>query len=566
MGENNVANTFILRAQKFLYPSNRLKLYVYLTIATLLIIGTFMVLAAGGTHLSYVHFMYIPIIIGGITFSIPGGLIVAALASLIFGPYFPSNIQLSLEQPLSSWLLRSLFFFGVGTLAGISSQIFRSYIRKLEETFTTDPLTRLPNIAGMDQIFRNQILQNNTPTNIMVIELFYMDEIDQAFGPVGKESLINQVKYRLKSALSSRISIGFIDTKSFALFVPDTLDIQAVLPTCKQELQQSFMINDVPLFVEFHYGISRYPEDGLDLSTLIRKAKIAVAKSERTGRDQAFFDHEESTKLQKNIKILHSLRQSIENKLLGIHYQPKIDIKTNKPIGFEALARWSHPILGRIPPDEFIPLTERTLLINPFTSWVLEESIKQAKEWHDRGFKQSIAVNFSMKNFLDPEITNVVLDMLKKYDFPPEYLEIEITESAIASNISSASDLMHTLRERGVKIAVDDFGTGQSSLQYLFKLPLDVIKIDRAFVSGMNSNAGASAIVKSAIALGHDLNLQVVAEGVETKSEYDTLKKFGCDVIQGYLMAKPMEVHEATDWLYSKLSMRPPASTSKNGI
>ena len=560
MEDKLLSTSFISKAQRFLYPTAALKLISYGVILGLLAVGIALVFATGGTHLAYLHMLYLPIIMAGILFEIPGGLLVAAIASIVLGPFMPSNIELSLPQPLSSWMLRALFFCGVGVLSGIGSTIFRSYIKELEEKFTTDPLTRLPNIGGLLNVFSEKVLTPNKPTNVMVIEIFYLDEIDQAFGPDGKGNLIKQIAERLKETVSKKIDIGFIDTKSFTLLIPDNFDIQEILPTVKQELRKTFMINNIPLFVEFHYGISRFPEDGMDLSTLIRKSKIAVSKSEKTGRDQAFFDKEEANKIQKNIKILHSLRQSIENNLMSLHYQPKIDIKTNKPIGFEALARWSHPTLGRIAPDEFVPLTERTLLINPFTKWVLDESIRQAKSWHEKGFNQTISVNFSMKNFLDSEIVNVVLETLKKYKFPAEYLEIEITETAIAENIASASDLMHTLRENGVKIAVDDFGTGQSTLQYLFKLPLDVLKIDRAFISAMTSNAGASAIVRSAITLGHELNLQVVAEGVETKDELDMLKKLDCDVVQGYYTAAPMEVHQATDWLYSSMSVRPPSS------
>lgn len=563
MEDKILQQSFVSYAQRFLYPTQILKLISYAVILALLGIGTAMVYYTGGTHLAYLHLFYLPIILAGIMYSVPGGILIALASSVILGPWMPSNIELDLTQPLSSWILRAIFFCGVGVLSGIGSSIFRSYINELEEKFTTDPLTRLPNIGGLIKIFNEKVLENNKAYHIVLLEIFYMDEIDQAFGPHGKANLLRQMKDRLKKSLSSKVDVGFIDNKNFCLMMPADVDLHTLLPECKKELAQSYMIDNIPLFAEIHYGISRYPDDSEDLDTLIRKAKIAVVRSEQQGRDQAFFDHEESNRIQKNIKILHSLRQSIENQLMGVHYQPKVDLLTNRSIGFEALARWSHPTLGRVRPDEFIPLTERTLLINPFTEWILDEALKQAKNWHAKGFQQSIAVNFSMKNFHDCTIVNVVLDALKKYNFPPEYLEIEITESAIADNISVVADLMHTLRENGIKVAIDDFGTGQSSLQYLFKLPLDILKIDRAFVSEMNSNSGASAIVRSAITLGHELNLKVVAEGVETQKELETLKKMGCDLIQGYFMAPPMEIHEATDWLYTNLSARPPTSKVK---
>lgn len=315
------------------------------------------------------------------------------------------------------------------------------------------------------------------------------------------------------------------------------------------------MVDSVPIFLEFHYGIAKYHEDGNSLDQLIRKAKIAVYKSEKMGTDQAFFDREESNRIQKNIVILHSLRQAIEQKALDLHYQPKVSLETNEPIGFEALARWVHPQLGAISPGEFIPLLENTLLVNPFTEWVLEETMKQAAFLRTQGIKQTFSVNFSMNNFHDASIINKILEILQKNDIPPRYLEIEITESAIATDITKVSDLMHKLRAHGIRIAIDDFGTGQSSLQYLFKLPLDVLKIDRTFITAMISNPGAAAIVRSAILLGHELNLEVVGEGVETREEFEMLKKLGCDMVQGYLMAPPMEIQEATSWLKESLGL-----------
>lgn len=558
MGNNILHNnTSVSNAQRLLYPPPFVKLMAFGLILLLLAGGGAVVYFTGGTHLAYLHLLYLPIILAGILFSIPGGLVIALLSMFILGPLMPSNVDLNLSQPIASWLLRGLFFSGVGILSGIGSSIFRSYITELEEKFTTDSITKLPNLGGLSKIFEEKIAPTNKSVNIMLMEVTHMDEIIQAFGLEGRTTLALQMKERLRGAFTKDIAIGALDPRTFCLLIPDNKDIHHLLPLCKQEMGKPYTINDIPLYVEIHYGISRFPEDGEDMPTLVRKAKVAVSKAQKTGRDQAFFDKEESNRIQRNIKIVHSLHQAIENNLMSLYYQPKLDLKINKPVGFEALARWSHPTLGRIMPGEFIPLTERTLLIHPFTRWVMEESIRQAKQWHDKGFKQTIAVNFSMRNFLDSEIVNTILDKVKKYQFPPEYLEVEVTETAIASNISIATDLMYTLRENGVKIAVDDFGTGLSSLEYLFKLPLDILKIDRCFISAMTSNSGAAAIVRSAITLGHELNLEVVAEGVETAEELEILKKLECDVIQGYLISTPMEGTEATDWLYSKMAGPP---------
>lgn len=556
MDDPIISSPFISRVYKFLYPSPIFKIFLGIVLLGIVGLGALLVFFTGGTHLSFIHLLYVPIILGGLLYGVPGGLSVALLSGFVMGPFMPSNVELNIAQPFSSWGMRILFFSIIGILSGFGASIFRSYIRELEEKFTIDPLTHLYSLGGLARIFKSKVLPSSSPVDLMVMEIFYMDEIDQAFGPKGRNELLQMIKERLKNVLPKEIDIGFIDTKSFCFVIPEHLGIHKILNVCKKELGQSYIIEKVPLFVEFHYGIARFPADGDDFYSLIRKAKVAVAKSEKFGRDQAFYDREETRKVQRNIKILHSLRQSIEQRLLSLHYQPKIDLKTNRPLGFEALARWSHPTLGRVSPADFIGLTERTLLIQPFTRWVLDESLAQAKKWHEQGLYQTVAINFSMKNFSDSRNIDFVFESLKKYDFPPHCLEIEVTENAIAQNITLASDMMHALRERGIKISIDDFGTGQSSLQYLFKLPLDILKIDRSFIVAMKENPGAAAIVRNAILLGHDLNLQVIAEGVENQEEVDLLKKFGCDAIQGFYFAPPMEVHQATDWLYGALSLK----------
>jgi EAL domain-containing protein (putative c-di-GMP-specific phosphodiesterase class I) len=225
---------------------------------------------------------------------------------------------------------------------------------------------------------------------------------------------------------------------------------------------------------------------------------------------------------------------------------------TGHVMGMEALARWSHPQMGMISPLVFTSIAEKTLLINPYTSWLIRRSLSQLAKWRDAGCAVTLCLNFSMKNFQDPALLDEFFKLMKEYDLPPELLEIEITESALSADIAAVADVLRSLQDRRVRLAIDDFGTGLSSLNYLFELPVDVLKIDKIFVQSMIDNSAAEAIVRSAVTLGHELNLKVIAEGVETEEQLILLKKIGCDMGQGYYFARPMPEELATAWLESK--------------
>jgi EAL domain-containing protein (putative c-di-GMP-specific phosphodiesterase class I) len=316
-------------------------------------------------------------------------------------------------------------------------------------------------------------------------------------------------------------------------------------------LGNRFLIDRIPVFLESHFGDAT-PQETEDIFSIVRKAKIAVDKSIELSQQSASFEEKDDQQIQRNLKLSHDLSQAIEENQLKLVYQPKLDLKTKSCTGFEALVRWVHPELGMISPGEFIPMIEKTLLINQFTKWLLKTSLSHLQQWFKQGLHLTYALNFSMKNFEDPEIFTDLRSFLKEYEIPSGYLEIEVTETAIATNLEKVADILQSCREEGIKISVDDFGTGQSSMKYLFKLPVDCIKIDQTFIRSMITNSAAEAIVRSAITLGHELNLEVIAEGVETEEEYLKLNDLNCDGGQGFYFARPMPFEMATSWLQSR--------------
>lgn len=540
-------------SKKLIYPNQREKLFLAVLIIFLVISGYLLVVKTGGTAYAYLHVLYIPVIFAGFIFSIQGGIIVGLTSGFLMSPFMPSIYAYELTQPFSSWALRMTVFTLIGALSGIGSSFFRKYIQELEIKHTTDPQTALPNLNGLLHVFSQLTLRSQTSLYVIVLDLNQMQEISAAIGDEGINTFIKQVAENLKEAVGQEGVLGRLQTHRFAILIPKEQHLKEVLLRCSALSDKTYNVNNIPIFAEMRFGIARYPYDDKDLNNLMRKALLSVSKDESQNQRINYFNKAVNDTSERNLLILHHLKSAIEEKSLVLEYQPKLYVKSQKVMGFESLVRWHDPLLGTINPMEFVPLTEGTLLINPFTKWVIETACYQMQKWNKAGILVPISLNFSTKNFQDPSLIDSLTDLLERYKIPPHFLEIEVTETAVASNIATIATALQNLREVGVRVAIDDFGTGQASQQYLLELPINVIKIDKVFVRAIAYNPSAAAIVKNAISLAHDLNLEVIAEGVETPHEYKLLTEWGCDAVQGYLIGKAMKENEATSWLKTML-------------
>jgi diguanylate cyclase len=283
----------------------------------------------------------------------------------------------------------------------------------------------------------------------------------------------------------------------------------------------------------------------------MRAADVAmyVTKEQRSGYE--FYDEErhEHRHDAGRLALIGELRRAMDETELVLFYQPKIALQSGRIKGVEALARWHHPERGLLSPDEFIPLAERSNLLRPMTLYLIDTALRQANAWRSKGIEISVAVNLSMQNMLDLRLPNDLARLLTSWRLPAGSLELEITESTIMADHRRATTILSRLSKMGVRLSIDDFGTGYSSLAYLQELPVDAIKIDKSFVMEMQEDAGNATIVQSTIDLGHNLGLEVVAEGVETVESYNTLAQLGCDYAQGYFLSKPLSPDKMSLWL-----------------
>jgi EAL domain-containing protein (putative c-di-GMP-specific phosphodiesterase class I) len=296
-------------------------------------------------------------------------------------------------------------------------------------------------------------------------------------------------------------------------------------------------------------GIAVYPEHGLDAASLLQRADVAMYAAKSGHLGIAMYQPSEDHVSARRLVLAGELRRAIDEGTLFVAYQPKASLVDGRVVGAEALLRWHHREMGFITPDEFIPLAERTGLIVPLTTYVLDRALQQCSEWLRGGLDLGIAVNISVRNLLDSDLPDEIGALLVRHGVEPRRLTLEITESSVMADPERAVDVLQRLSRIGIRLSVDDFGTGYSSLTYLKRLPVDEVKIDKSFVLSMATDPGDAAIVRSIIDLGGSLGLLVVAEGVEETSAWERLAELGCDVVQGYALCRPVPAAEATEWL-----------------
>ena len=351
---------------------------------------------------------------------------------------------------------------------------------------------------------------------------------------------------RLRTVLRDSDTIVRMDGGELAVLLPSVAgpeDVVIVAQKVLSKLEEPLPIEGLKFDVRPRIGMALFPEHSTNADSLVQRAGVALTTAKRTRNRYVLYAQDQHNTARAPLRM-SELRQAIVADQLFLMYQPKIDLKTGSIAGVEVLTRWQHPKLGLIPPDEFIPLAERTGLIIPLTLWVLHQSLLQCRVWNDMGICTSIAVNLSMWNLEAQELPDQIAGLIKSVDMPPDRLELEITESAIMGDPLKTTRTLILIRDLGVRFTIDDFGTGYSSLAHLRKLPVTGMKIDKSFVQNMESDRDNAVIVRSIIDLGHNLSLKVTAEGVETQEAKDMLVGFKCDEAQGYYYSHPIPARE----------------------
>jgi len=430
----------------------------------------------------------------------------------------------------------------------------------LEHQAQHDSLTGLANRNLLYQRLEQMTGKNKRQTDnisLIMLDLDRFKEANDALGHYVGDQLLIEVGNRLRDELRGNDLVARLGGDEFAILLSNADEAQTQ-NVCKKILkcfEKAFVIQQHQLFVGASLGIAIHPHHGQDAETLMQRADIAMYVAKRNHLGYAFYEATTDKSDTRYLSLAHDLRNALTNGELELVYQMKYDVTINQPIGVEALLRWTHQELGEIAPINIITLAEQLGIINRLTTWVMKEAIAQCARWRDQGIFMSMAINLSVYDLLTSNLIDQIENLLQEFQVPASYLVIEITENAMLIDPNNAISILQSLDKMGVRIAIDDFGVGFSSLGYLKKLPVDELKIDKSFVLDMNSNENDAMIVRSTIDLAHNLGLNVVAEGVETEEIYDLLRMLSCDTVQGYYLAKPAQAATITSQLEAGLHM-----------
>ena len=425
--------------------------------------------------------------------------------------------------------------------------------RRLRRQATHDALTGLPNRLLLEERLERALAmaeRSDGEVAVLFIDLDRFKDINDTLGHSYGDELLRQVALRLGDVVRRGDTLARLGGDEFAVLLPSVRDrehAEVLAARLRDALHRSFSAAGTTLDVEASIGVAMSPLHGTTPEALLASADIAMYSAKERKAGAVFFDPEDRVNTPTRLTILGDLRRALEaDDQLGLHYQPKYALDDERLIGVEALLRWNHPERGNIPPGDFIELAEGTGIILRLTEHVLRAALGQARRWVDEGHAIPIAVNLSTRCLLDPSFPDHVERLLAEHDVPASLLRLEITESAVMGDPARATDALRRLHDHGVGLSIDDFGTGYTSMAYLRRLPVDELKVDRSFVMSMTENEHDAVLVRTAIDLGHNLGLTVVAEGVEQADHVAALRALDCDVVQGYHYARPMPAADVT--------------------
>lgn len=418
---------------------------------------------------------------------------------------------------------------------------------------THDALTRLPNRTLLQDRLEQGLhaaRHHATPLALCLIDLNRFKEVNDTLGHFCGDLLLQQMSERFQTIIRTTDTVARLGGDEFAMLLLSTDDAlaQRCAARVAAALEEPFVVDGQHLDVRASIGIALFPEHGADAATLLRCADIAMYSAKRAGGGYAVYNAARDQENQARVALARDLRGALLRHELALLYQPQVDLGDNRLVGVEALLRWRHPQHGLISPAVFIPLAEQTGVIGSLTTWVLEETLRQCREWRHSGLHINVAINLSVRVLHDEQLPETLADLLRRYAIVPSAVTLEVTESTLMTDSAATTATLARLHDLGVRISIDDFGTGYSSFSYLKQLPVDEIKIDKSFTRNLHAQSKDAPLISSIVAMAHALGLDVVAEGVETQEACEVLTSLHGLVIQGHLVSRPLPAADLQQW------------------
>jgi diguanylate cyclase (GGDEF)-like protein len=453
-------------------------------------------------------------------------------------------------------------------LSSIINRCMKQKNEELERLALYDKLTGLPNrtllFDRLEQA-RARANRNDGSFALLVMDLDNFKEINDTLGHHFGDLMLTEISKNISLSLRESDSLARLGGDEFAILLHDTDEegTNVCVMRIINKLKTPIYIEDTHIESRASIGVAIYPQHGEDSKSLLKHADIAMYQSKKTRKNYVVYDFSYDSYSIRNLTLMNELRKAVEHDQITAHYQPMIDQHNNSTVAIEALARWDHPELGIISPDEFIPVAEHIGVIQKLTFSILKQALQAKIKWADKGYNLQIAINISTLCFRDGSFPDKLNAVLQNAGVLPEKVKLELTESALMQDLSSARKILDELHSAGFIISIDDFGTGFSSMSYLKELPFDILKIDKSFIFDMD-NSKSEAIVHSIIELAHNLDCKVIAEGVETEKALDHLRGLNNDIAQGYLFSRPLPQDEMDQWLED--SSWPPLSMNSEKL
>ncbi|NEU29790.1 EAL domain-containing protein [bacterium LRH843] len=419
-----------------------------------------------------------------------------------------------------------------------------------------DTLTELPNRRFFMEYVRKEVYRakrNQSQLAVMFLDVDHFKNVNDSCGHEVGDLVLTEAAKRIRACLRSNDIVARIGGDEFTVLltnVKSMTEVQGVAQRIKESFQESISSGDKTHELSCSIGISLFPTDGVDVDELLKRADTALYVVKERGRNgYLFFDLAMEERSLERIVLENELRKAIQQEQFYIDYQPKKNLSTGELVGMEALVRWNHPELGKIPPNKFIPIAEQTGLILPLGEWVLKQGCMQNKAWQEQGLTPlKVSINLSPRQFYQFNLVGKIKEILDETGLDPKWLELEVTET-VFGDLDNAVAVLHSIRDLGVHISIDDFGTGYSSLSYIKQLPIDTLKIDASFIRDIHQNKESQAIVQAIVSIARSLNLNVIAEGIENEEQMAALTEDGCIQGQGFLFSKPLSKGEFETYL-----------------
>ncbi len=529
--------------------------------------GKIMVVAFLGTHVPLLSLLVYFIVVTSLDFYMAMRVMAIALVATLIGTAATIYALYKLLAPIRETYSSLREYLNNRTLpnlptefideAGILMADTNHAVRKLDEVIdhleSYDKTTSLPNRTLFTSRL-NYAMQlsrrTSKPVALLSVGLDGMQDITNAFGQEFRDLLLKAVAQRLAACVRETDLLSRLDGDSFAVMhenVASVSDITTQAERINKSIAQPFYIGKEKIHITASVGITVYPTDDNRADLLIGNADAAMSLSREMGGDCfQFYSADMNEKLRARLSLENDLRDALQRNEFVLYYQPQLDVETRRVIGVEALIRWNHPVRGFVSPGDFIPVVEDSGLIVPIGEWVLRTACRQVKKWQEQGLPpMRVAVNLSARQFRQPNLFEMVKEILNETKIDSHLLELEITEGLLMENIDETVEVLSRLRKLGVFVSLDDFGTGYSSLSYLHRFPIHALKIDQSFVRRINDrNDTNGEIAATVINLARSLNLSVIAEGVETEEQYEFLRMRDCDYMQGFLFSRPVPPKE----------------------